>query len=143
MHVGPVTIMPGASREVDESYMEPRDLDPECMPEADETKDPGIVIADMLDGTIPEIGSALPSLDNETLDALENTEKKGQDRTGVSAAIAAERLSRADSAKQAEEYAELVAPMETEELQTELGTVTDEGLKGIIEAEIEKRNANG
>ena len=89
-HLGPVTVWPGETREVD-----PRDLPNfKAAPvEAVADVDP---IAETLKGTIKEINAALTAQSDAELDALESAEMdQPKPRAGVVDAIAAERLRRA------------------------------------------------
>jgi len=139
-HIGPCTVWPGQTREVDERDLPITEGNESPVPPVN---DQSTIITEMLGQTIPKISELLPSQSDELLDALELAEQAGEARKGVLADITAERLSRADAAKSAEEYAQLIADYTLEDLQAELKNTNDEGLKGILQAEIEKRNDNG
>jgi len=89
VHIGNKTIMPGATRMVDESMLPNAHEQPKTeTPESEPT---------LIDGTVPEITAGLPGLSDEELAQLEADEEEGNTRKGVMKAIAEEKLARADA----------------------------------------------
>lgn len=133
-HIGPCSIAPNETREVEETHLPIQKAREEQPPVTLEE-----AIQAILAHTIPEIDEVLPTLEDSDLDTLESMEKAGKNRDGVLKAVAAERLSRADAVHQVEEYRELLASMDVEELKGEVDRVQDEGLRSLIQEELENR----
>lgn len=133
-HVGPVTLFPGDTREVEET-----DIPDFKAPEAggESKQDPLLMI---LEGKAPEVIDVLPDLTPGELDALQLAEQAGKSRKGVLEAIAEEFLVRANAAKEAEEFAALIADMSDDDLDKQRELMAgDDGMLALIDAEIAKR----
>lgn len=93
LHVGGKMIRPGCTRMIDENQV-PAHLRPDDQPAAEEQA-PADPVLELLNGTVPEVVDALPSLSIEDLDRLEAAELADKNRKGVLEHIAADRLRRA------------------------------------------------
>lgn len=93
LHLAGKVIAPGDTRHIDITMVPDHLLPKERSEEV--TEAPADPIVELLSGTVPEVGKALPDLDDEQLNAVEANEKVGQQRKGVLEAITAERLRRA------------------------------------------------
>lgn len=151
-HVGGFMIPPGETRHLPEHHVPPhlRAQPVEAPPEAeDEDTERRQAAEAVLAHKIPEIVKLLPTMSGEELALLEAQENSSEKpRKGLLEAIAEERLRRASdsqdgeqspAAKEAEEFAKLAAEMSDEELAQELQDTEDEGLRAILEAEVQKR----
>lgn len=87
-HLGPVSVRPHSTREVD-----PRDI-PGYKPGAAERPAPADPTLELLDNSIKDIAERLPDLSDEELDSLEEAEINGKTRKGLLEAITEERLNR-------------------------------------------------
>lgn len=133
-HIGPCTVWPGQTREIEESMLPGAKKEESFEPEKKQSE----VIAEMLAHKVPEVVEIIPSLSDSELDKIEEAEKASANRTGVLSEISSERLARVDVAQRAHEYAESIAEYDLETLKEELESVPDEGFKGIVQEAIEK-----
>lgn len=131
VHVGPVTIMSGGTREVEETHLDDYKAEtPEKTVEASE-------VLDQLDQSIPNFTAAIQARDEDgapvitdaELDELEQAENNGKTRSGVLSAITDERLIRSQAAMLAEELGEYrasIADMDEESLMEEMEAQKDD-----------------
>lgn len=103
------------------------------------TPDPVLAI---LDGSVPEVAAALGELSIEDIDRLEQAEQDGKTRKGVLKVIAEERLRRA-AETDADRMAAELAKADDDELARLYADTDDDALRGMIEAEQDKRAAAG
>lgn len=91
MHVGGVTIPPGATRDVDASLL------PGPKPQAEEPAKPVMpdAIAELLKKKVGDVTAALAGLSDDDLAKAGEQEQAGRNRKSVVEAIAAEQLRRA------------------------------------------------
>ncbi|MBA1147432.1 hypothetical protein H0Z60_10225 [Ectothiorhodospiraceae bacterium WFHF3C12] len=92
VHVGGKLIMPGDTREVDESLI-PRTAPAEPV----EPVDPGDPLLALLDGSVKEVTDALPGLDDDQVRQLRAAEESGKTRSTLIAAIDETLLERAQA----------------------------------------------
>ena len=144
VHIGNKCIMPGATREVDETLIP--GFKPPTPPKA-ETLDPTAELLSILDGSVGEVTAALVDLTAEQLDVLEKAEQDGKTRKGVIEAIAKSRL---ELAAQGDDDPVTDLDKFAAELESQLGIYLlelkelhkdDDHLLSVIRAEINKRMA--
>jgi len=139
-HIGPCTIWPGQTREVDESYLDVSTENPDAdFKKTDLSKN----IEDILKLSVANLTKALPSLSPEDLDAVDTGEKsKNKPRIGVVNAIAVERVNRASQSlegdKAADEFLALVSVMGDAEL-AEQDFPAESVFAVIVDAEKQRR----
>ncbi len=93
LYVAGVMIPPGEIRHFEDDQLPPEYRQPAEESEVDLTLDP---LVDILKMKVADVASGLAALSDEELDRLEMLEVEGQNRKGVIAAVAEERLRRAE-----------------------------------------------
>lgn len=104
---------------------------------------PNAELLTILDHAIKKIVPQLPSLTDEALDILEAAEQAGKTRDSLMKAFTEERLRRAaadETEKNMDDFATSLAEMGEDELLEQIEVYKDdEGLLGVVHAEIERR----
>ena len=135
VHVGGKTIMPGHTREVDETLV------PGYKPPAVEAEvvDEKAELLVLLDESVPVIVANLVDLSDDDLETLRVAEENGKTRKGVIAAIADERLTRASATQDSTDpdtFAASLAEISDEELFALSETFADDEAKlALVKAE--------
>jgi hypothetical protein len=137
VHIGSVTIAPGATRDVEETHLAEYSKPKESAPAAPDA------IADLLAGTAAEVIAKLPGLSAADLEQVELREQEGKNRKTVLAAISEALLNLA-----AQNLAEQIALMSDadltaalEEAKTDINVDAD--YLAALEAEAASRNPGG
>ncbi|MDH5393963.1 MAG: hypothetical protein OEY11_12310 [Gammaproteobacteria bacterium] len=136
-HIGPVTIMPGGTRDVD-----PRDIPNYKAEEPAAAHQPSAL--DLLDLSVPKITGFIPQLGDDELRQLKKAEEDGKARTGVISALDAEILKRSSSELDKLDLASFVDSLPGK-LIDELGELADlhandQAVAAVIQAEFDRRN---
>lgn len=111
VHIGPVTIPPFGTRDVDATHV------PGYKPAGADTPEVADELAELLKQSVGKVAEALPSLSLADLDRLGEMEQTGKNRTTLLSAIAEETLNRAGKTVE-----EIIAglPLMTDEALAEL-----------------------
>ncbi len=137
IHIGPKTIWPGSTRDVDEDHIPDKERPkPTIAEELEESP-----LAEILEQNVPAIVDVLGALSDAELDELELLEN-GSDkpRKGLINAIMEERLSRASAAQEVKAFAEMIEAMGDDELAEQIELhAGDDTLVGLVRAEIDRR----
>lgn len=137
VHIGPVTIAPGATRDVEDSHIPGHKPAADTAPEA--AADP---LALLSAGKVADIIAQIPSLSDADLDRLGEMEQVGKNRTTLLSAIAEALLHRAAMS----DMLAKVAALSAEELAAEFKDIgtdvnADPDYLAALEAEQAKRAA--
>jgi len=146
-HVGPVTIMPGGTREVDADHLEGKDRDRYLKglpPETEKAASAPAILA-LLENSIPNFTKVIAEQNEEgvyivtleQLDELNDGEQLSKNpRSGISQVIAAEKLRRVDEAIESnvEQLHASLQEMELQELHDQFDVYKDDaGTLAMVE----------
>lgn len=145
LYVGGKAIPTGETRMFHEHEVPPHLRPSAAKVEVQDKPKPDAALLAILDQAINKIVPMLPSFSDEDLAKLEAAEQAGKTRDGMIKAFTEERLRRAaadEAEKNMDDFATFLAEMDENELLAQLELYKeDEGMLGVVNAEIERRAA--
>lgn len=151
IHIGPKSVRPGETREVDPSMI-PAKLKSKAhglVEKNDQASEPELnPVLLILDGTVADVLKAIAEKNNDgsykystdDLSALEQAEQAGNTRKGVIEGLTEERLARANAVQEMETFVQELSEMSDPDLEAARDLHVDEpGMLALVQQEMDKR----